>query len=83
MSKGIIASQLHFTRGATNNEFVFYYGNYAVGIVKRVSRTGNNQWQIEGEPQYMGVTREDAVTKLLSADLAGVLPPVTSPVSSS
>jgi hypothetical protein len=76
MNKGVIASQLRFTRGATSLEFDFSYEGRQAGTVKRLGRGKGAQWVVDGAPEYRDVTREGAVSRYLAANLTAVLPPM-------
>lgn len=78
MNKGIVASQLHFTKGASPLEFVVSYGTEEVGVVIRKAAGKNTRWEMDGEPECAGKTREEAATMFLSKDLRVALPPLMS-----
>jgi|WetSurMetagenome_2_1015567.scaffolds.fasta_scaffold196179_2 hypothetical protein len=76
MVKCIIASRLSFTKGASPMEFTIHYDKAVVGVVRRVARTGNRQWEVMDETQYFGSTREEAASKYLAADLSVAVEPL-------
>lgn len=78
MNKGILASQIHFQRGATPLEYVFSYGETEAGVVLRKGAGKNVRWEVEDHPECFGPTREAAVTSYLSRELPSVITPVFS-----
>lgn len=67
----VIASQLSFLRGATPLEYVWGYAGFVVGTVLRVRSGKEPLWKVDyAEADYVGRTREEAVTKFLADNLA-------------
>jgi hypothetical protein len=65
MNKGILASQVSFTRGATPLEFMAHYQGYLIGSVKRIGRGKGAKWVVEDSLECSGTTREEAVVKYI------------------